>query len=831
MKEERLCGVEGEKSEWNRGVEERDSSASCVCERREGERERDVWKKRRVCMDSVTGSVANETECVESTSEEKERKKERKERWKMFESFFGVQGGGGVEDTSTRSGGRGGAAYRILHVFSAGNGEEERQEAKGVVPFCAPEGFREARNAMLKEDNDRENVAAVGGGGNRRGAQSKEASRFFAFVLTRQDGARVRGFCMRHLVRSSADGGTEMRAYCFTSRNAYYTLFCALLERLAAPLLALGDDVEVLGRAASATAASGADIASFLIALQSRGTPSPSAVGMPFELQMPGARSSNSSAPSPAVFSVPDDSLGMGIENADVPLAPLLYRLPVAPFVSLLAALLHERRIVVTSRSIPALSNAVIAATAMIWPFQWSHIALPVLPLTFIDYLTAPMPFLVGLPHSMMHHMEKMAGAMDEVVLIDIDSGTVEVPNGDNEDAEQLPPRSRRSLFEDIMAIRDSLPTSVDDAVWGKAPQGSNGRIVGALRKFFLSIFAGYRRFVREDFGEIDGQGGKTGALASAGLWFDQEAFLASTKSKRTRAFLDSFRHSQMFEVFISERLAAFKAELDSPECEDEHRVQRDAFDEDQPVSAAESSSRHANRHQHRRSFSSRMLRSFYQTTEIRPHQKSKSNEYGNGAGGISGGGGGSGWVESVNVHRSLRGSPRSRSVASSVDGELSTSGSTANTITTTVVDGGAAKRSVSFDNILNLSMSDSDDEVAGERRQGRGGNHMNRVDSSTSSLALGSSASDASIAAISNGGGGVNGFDVEENWRPDAEVMPATTDDDPGKALSIALGLLDMDGSDRANPTPTADDMGSKSSGASASPGTGTASASLLDL
>ena len=26
------------KSEWNRGVEERDSSASCVCVRREGER-------------------------------------------------------------------------------------------------------------------------------------------------------------------------------------------------------------------------------------------------------------------------------------------------------------------------------------------------------------------------------------------------------------------------------------------------------------------------------------------------------------------------------------------------------------------------------------------------------------------------------------------------------------------------------------------------------------------------------------------------------------------------------------------------------------------------
>ena len=50
VKEERLCGVEGEKSEWNRGVEERDSSASCVCERREGEREREMYGRRGECV-------------------------------------------------------------------------------------------------------------------------------------------------------------------------------------------------------------------------------------------------------------------------------------------------------------------------------------------------------------------------------------------------------------------------------------------------------------------------------------------------------------------------------------------------------------------------------------------------------------------------------------------------------------------------------------------------------------------------------------------------------------------------------------------------------------
>merc|ERR1712118_478187 len=94
--------------------------------------------------------------------------------------------------------------------------------------------------------------------------------------------------------------------------------------------------------------------------------------------------------------------------------------------------------------------------------------------------------------------------------------------------------------------------------------------------------------------------------------------------------------------------------------------------------------------------------------------------------------------------------------------------------------------------------MSDSDDEdIANARRPGGGDSYMRRIDSSASSLALGSSASDASIAATSNG---VAGFDDDENWRPDAVDTQASTsaapvNEDPGKALSIALGLLDMGG------------------------------------
>ena len=39
------------------------------------------------------------------------------------------------------------------------------------------------------------------------------------------------------------------------------------------------------------------------------------------------------------------------------------------------------------------------------------------------------------------------------------------------------------------------------------------------------------------------------------GYQFDQEAFVASQRSERARRFLELFRHSQMYEVFITERL------------------------------------------------------------------------------------------------------------------------------------------------------------------------------------------------------------------------------------------------------------------------------------
>lgn len=62
------------------------------------------------------------------------------------------------------------------------------------------------------------------------------------------------------------------------------------------------------------------------------------------------------------------------------------------------ASMLYERRIIFISKRLSRLSACVQACNALIYPMIWQHIYIPVLPLSLIDYLLAPMPFLIGVP-------------------------------------------------------------------------------------------------------------------------------------------------------------------------------------------------------------------------------------------------------------------------------------------------------------------------------------------------------------------------------------------------------------------------------------------------
>ena len=73
--------------------------------------------------------------------------------------------------------------------------------------------------------------------------------------------------------------------------------------------------------------------------------------------------------------------LGNGVANSGVSLARLLWFLTPRQAVTLVASLLLERRIILVARDADTVSAAVHAANALIYPFSWQHIYLPLLPL------------------------------------------------------------------------------------------------------------------------------------------------------------------------------------------------------------------------------------------------------------------------------------------------------------------------------------------------------------------------------------------------------------------------------------------------------------------
>ena len=66
--------------------------------------------------------------------------------------------------------------------------------------------------------------------------------------------------------------------------------------------------------------------------------------------------------------------------------------------IHLFASMLHERRILITSNNLCRLSACAQAANSLIYPMYWQHIFIPLLPARLLDYLSAPMPFLIGVP-------------------------------------------------------------------------------------------------------------------------------------------------------------------------------------------------------------------------------------------------------------------------------------------------------------------------------------------------------------------------------------------------------------------------------------------------
>lgn len=184
------------------------------------------------------------------------------------------------------------------------------------------------------------------------------------------------------------------------------------------------------------------------------------------------------------------------------------------------ASMLYERRIVVTSRRLSRLSACVQAANTIIYPMSWQHIFIPILPATLIDYLSAPMPFLIGVPCELMQRVR--TADLGDAVVLDADNNRITSP------------------YTDL----DSLPADVVSMLKRSLRNPNNllgDRVARCFLRALVQLIGGYRDALRFP-------------QNCSKITFDSELFVRSRPS-HMQPFLEEMLQLQIFHQFISERL------------------------------------------------------------------------------------------------------------------------------------------------------------------------------------------------------------------------------------------------------------------------------------
>lgn len=359
----------------------------------------------------------------------------------------------------------------------------------------------------------------------------------FTFVLTDGDGRKCFGFCRRF----QPPGGARPVSLALLTTRAWFSVFVPLLERLEGAFVSGG----VPAVAAVVDYLNMKDISGASDRQQRFVTHIvPMIDGSFFELRAP---------------RVSDNALD------DVPYITLFRTLFVSHVLAVFEALLFERRVIFVSKDYLRLSHCIFAAASLLFPFQWQHIFIPILPRALLDVCCAPMPFVVGVHVSCMPQLQRMP--LESTVFVDLDRNTVTdtaasavnaVPDGgaaaDGEDAAgagaatdtRLPTRH----LERLRAELDSIVRSKRD---------DRHALANPFMAFFVSIFFNYAHYIVVN---VSGQRRSNvsnvrieGEAATRKHMFAVQRFIRHHPSRSSGQFLSSFCQCQMFEQFIDERL------------------------------------------------------------------------------------------------------------------------------------------------------------------------------------------------------------------------------------------------------------------------------------
>jgi hypothetical protein len=155
--------------------------------------------------------------------------------------------------------------------------------------------------------------------------------------------------------------------------------------------------------------------------------------------------------------------------------------------IDVMTCLMLEHRVLLVSKHSSMLAPVAESLLSLLTPFKWKHIYIPLLPPCMLDYLGAPVPFLMGV----------LTGTPlpEDCVIVDLDKSVVTVPF----QLPSLPAPTATLLYKTLLAIINTTNEnpSKDPWIWER----STLYVKQAFFQYFMSLLENLRTpFSLEEF-------------------------------------------------------------------------------------------------------------------------------------------------------------------------------------------------------------------------------------------------------------------------------------------------------------------------------------------
>nr|XP_010933158.1 uncharacterized protein LOC105053615 isoform X2 [Elaeis guineensis] len=212
---------------------------------------------------------------------------------------------------------------------------------------------------------------------------------------------------------------------------------------------------------------------------------------------------------------------------------------------ALFAGALLEKQVVVICPNLGVLSAIVLSVIPMIRPFEWQSLLLPVMPRKMLDFLDAPVPFIVGIQHKTADNKIKSAN----IIQVNVSKDQVKTCS-----LPQLP--RYKELVSDLGPIHARL--SCENSIAKRHPVYRCSEVQAEAAGHFLSVMKGYLESLCSNLRShtitnVQSNNDKVSLLL-------KDSFVDSFPVK-DRPFIKLFVETQLFSVLSDSRLSTYEHE------------------------------------------------------------------------------------------------------------------------------------------------------------------------------------------------------------------------------------------------------------------------------